>query len=187
MAAENEFLTAAGAYLTSMLGPGSGFAAAAKTVGIAEPGDIAELPALVLSLAATAGQANGLGGARALIAGTLRLDVCALQTADVTALSAAAVEALAAPDAGDAIHRLLRIAVAELGSVGAPEPPLGLRRRPMRFGFAFESQNLPVDPGGVIRTITIDTGLSVVTADRATGVISSVETSLPDEEIDLGA
>jgi hypothetical protein len=182
MAAENEFLAAVGAYLEA-----AGLAPAPATVGIAEPGGVAELPAIVLSLATTASSANGLGGARARINGTLRLDVCALLTADVTALSAATVEALAAPGARDAIHRLLAISVNELGSVGAPEPPLALRRRPMRFGFAFESQSLPADPGGVIRTITIETGLAVATADRATGAISSIETPLPGEELELGA
>jgi len=183
MAAENDFLAAVGAYLQAAL-QAAGLTPAPKAVGIAEPGDSTELPAVVLSLESNTRPANGLGGARALIAGTLRLDVCALLGADVAALSAAAIEALLAPAARDAVHRLLAIHATELGSIGAPEERLALRRRTARFDFVFESTNVPAEPpGDVIRTITIETGLTVATVDPASGAITTVEASLPDEEL----
>jgi hypothetical protein len=96
------------------------------------------------------------------IAGTLRVDVCAAQTADVAALSGATVEALLAPGAQSAIHRLLALGVTALSSVGAPEPPLALRRRTARFSFFFENEiNQPDSSGGVIARIPITTELVV--------------------------
>jgi hypothetical protein len=174
VAAENDLLAALGAYLQGV----AGLAPAAKTVGVAEPADASELPAVVLSLESISRAGNGLGEGSARIAGVLRADVCAAAAADAATLSAALVEALLAPAARTAILRLQAIGATELTSIGTPEPPLGLRRRTARFAFAFESESIPPEPQGeVIHTITIDTNLTVATADRATSAITTTDTS----------
>lgn len=293
--AENDFLTAVGAYLLA-----AELAPAPQRVGIAEPAEAADLPAVVLSLEATARAGNGLGERSALASGalawqasidlanpvlpgdppapplrllddarrvltlphgglvrkdgtagpltaddltvkvggaslqvvppppagaqvsadpaagqltfatalpaagsveatyflgsweqrlrrfggTLRVDVCAAQAADAAALSAAVVEALLAPAASAGIRRLLRIGLTALGSIGAPEPPLALRRRSARFAFAFENEiNQPESSGGVIGRITITPELAVVTVDGPTGAILTAVTPLKGSEL----
>ncbi|HXO21716.1 MAG TPA: hypothetical protein VOA87_17525 [Thermoanaerobaculia bacterium] len=119
------------------------------------------------------------------IAGTLRVDVCAASAADAAALSAAAVGALLAPGARGAVRRLLAIGATALSSVGAPEPPLSLRRRTARFAFAFENEiNQPESSGGVIHRITITPELAIATAG-GTGAITTTVT--PVEGSELGA
>lgn len=90
------------------------------------------------------------------IAGTLRLDVCADEAGDVAAISDAAIDALLAPAARQQIRRLVSLAPASLGSVGAPEVSPKLRRRSARLTFAFEREvNRPDSSGGIIDRIAV--------------------------------
>src|SRR5262249_25813980 len=88
------------------------------------------------------------------IAGTLRVDVCALAATDVAAISDAAIESLLAPAARREIPRLLAIAPVSLGSIGVPEPAPALRRRSGRLAFTVErGGNRAEASGGIIDPI----------------------------------
>jgi hypothetical protein len=90
------------------------------------------------------------------LAGTLRVDACAVDGPAAAELGAAVAAALLAPAARRDIVRLLSIGVASLSSVGAPEGSLALRRRTARFPFVFEQEiNRPESSGGVILTIPV--------------------------------
>jgi hypothetical protein len=94
------------------------------------------------------------------IAGTLRLDVCGDAAGEVAAISDAAIEALLAPPARQQIRRLLSLAPASLGSIGAPEASPKLRRRSARLTFTFEREvNRPDSSGGIIDRIAVTSRL----------------------------
>jgi hypothetical protein len=94
------------------------------------------------------------------IAGTLRLDVCAEAPGDVAAISDAALAALLAPAARQQIRRLVSLAPASLGSIGAPEASPTLRRRSARLTFTFEREvNRPDSSGGIIDRIAVTSRL----------------------------
>ncbi len=94
--------------------------------------------------------------------GALELAVCAADGASARALSDTLLSALGESGAG-AVPGLSRLTVTEVGSVGSVEPPpLGMRRRSMRFRFEFEQVvNVPESSGGIIQRIPVQTVLGV--------------------------
>jgi hypothetical protein len=106
------------------------------------------------------------------IAGTLRLDARAAAASAVADLSVAAVDALlAAPRSG--IGGLIKIALSDLSSVGAPDATLASSRgRSARFSFEYEHEvNRPDSSGGVIQRVPITSRLNVVTVDPSNGTL----------------
>jgi hypothetical protein len=106
------------------------------------------------------------------IAGTLRLDARAAAAVAVADLSVGAVNALlAAPRVG--VRGLIKIALSDLSSVGAPDGTLAdSRGRSARFSFEYEHEvNRPDSSGGVIQRVPITSRLNVVTVDRSSGAI----------------
>ena len=93
----------------------------------------------------------------ALLAGMLRVDVCAANANDTRALSDAVFEALSGDDVARAIIGLSHLHVSSLGSIGGPELAFGnCRRRSARFTFEFEQHiDRPDSSGGIIRHIPI--------------------------------
>lgn len=88
------------------------------------------------------------------IAGMLRIDVCASNATDTVTLSDAIVDAMLAPAAKTSVTRLIALAPASIGSVGAPETAPVLRRRSTRMTFTFEREvNKPDSSGGIITRI----------------------------------
>lgn len=99
-----------------------------------------------------------------LIAGVLRIDVRAVNAADVTSLTASVIDAL---DDGAARPRgLRRIALGGMSSVGLPaHDQADSRSQTLRYAFEYEHEvNRPDSSGGVIRRIPIATRLEVVGA-----------------------
>ena len=90
------------------------------------------------------------------ITGTLRIDVCADNSADTLSLSNAVVDAMLAPAAQQGLRRLIALAPVSVGSVGIPELSPVLRRRTTRLSFTFEREvNRPDSSGGVIARIPV--------------------------------
>jgi hypothetical protein len=156
MVAENAFLDAVAAFLRSEL------ALAADAVGVAEPVEAGELPAVVLALDEVRRGRDGLGSGlppgpeRVRLSGVLRVDVWGAAAADAAGLGAGVVEALLSPAALAEIERLVALDLVQLGSVEAQAPGTPGRRRAARFRFDFEQAVAPIQPEeGLLKTVDV--------------------------------
>lgn len=108
------------------------------------------------------------------IAGTLSMVVRAAAADSVANLSDAALDVLIG-SSNAPLRGLRKIALAELGSISPRDTTLANSRgRLARFSFDFEHEiNEPESSGGVIRRIPLTTRLNVVSANVATGVLTT--------------